>query len=827
MLSLALILTACGWQSSPSVLDVPPPEARRPRPRPSTAVVLFEQAPTEIQVPDRTRPDPALEEIRLSGPVVRDRATPRGIVWKVPMPILPARLANRSTNQSVAALAPPDMQIIGPAGPLPFTRRGFAAGSWGLDESFIYLGTSQDEPPDPPAFRLRYPRAATAERRLNFTDSGREVQDFIRYTAHLGETSHRGLYLPAPSTAVFDVTVPDQGVFSFSTLRLPSSFVHDDLGDGAQVEIAVRTPASSQVLATVDATSATPNPTRLDLASYSGQSVQLVLRTLSKEDARFDYVLLEEPVLYTPRANPERIVLLFVDTLRPDHLGFMGYSRPTTPTLDRWAAHAAVFEQARAVAPWTLPSAMAALSGAQPELWSAIPNLPERLGAAGWRTEAIVTNAFLSAPFNMHRGWDRYTYIHLLTAEDLVKRAQSAIAATPDRDLLVLVHFMEPHLPYNEPSALKNLFAGPMPQGLKEPLIRVRLEDWTPQHEGFEKVRDYLIARYDQNIRAVDDAIEPLLNAAGPQATTVLFSDHGEAFWEHGQFEHGHDFHDELLRVALAIRSPHLPAGRHPAPTSLLDITPTLMEIAGLPSPTRASGRSLVPLAWADAEAGPAFTNRPQAFGRPLYGPSGWGVIDGTQKWWARNGAQTLYDLAQDTAEATDIAATKDLGRFPDRLQAALGQPVKRAWRFSLRSLHPSDIRFVISHPGGIDEAWLDLDPRGRPSALAPNVVEGRVEMTLPKLEQTLILYVIPHEDPLRPQGLALTAVGRDLAILDRIEAPTNLNESSHSEVFFRVGDPRFSAKVDLSWVPIPVGNQVVGYHPDVQQSLRELGYLE
>ena len=143
-----------------------------------------------------------------------------------------------------------------------------------------------------------------------------------------------------------------------------------------------------------------------------------------------------------------------------------------------------------------------------------------------------------------------------------------------DRDTLVWVQFMEAHLPFMEPPAYRELFAGDQPEALRA-VTRNELVKLKPSSSTFDEINTYVQARYDQNIRVMDDQIDRLLAAAGPDATVVLFSDHGEEFWDHGNYEHGHSFYEELLSVPMVIRDPHLPAGAFDVPTSLLDLAPS------------------------------------------------------------------------------------------------------------------------------------------------------------------------------------------------------------------------------------------------------------
>ena len=87
------------------------------------------------------------------------------------------------------------------------------------------------------------------------------------------------------------------------------------------------------------------------------QEITLHFKSFPVNKSSFDYLFLAEPIVYSPQENPERIIMVFIDTLRADAMGMYGYERKTTPRLDAWAKDAGVFTQARSIAPWTLPSA--------------------------------------------------------------------------------------------------------------------------------------------------------------------------------------------------------------------------------------------------------------------------------------------------------------------------------------------------------------------------------------------------------------------------------------------------------------------------------------
>jgi len=826
---------ACGvFGPSSAFLDRPTPTTERPVSAQDRAIGLHDpDLPARFTLPQSNRPDgaPAPESFGLLGAFEHHANHDATAVYRAPLPFHASLLPSKLRGTHDFGSSPPPGLVVERAGEAVwFERLGMRPNHFGFDQTHLYIGVAADgDPPRREDFEVTFPRATNTEDDLNLATS--PTQDpgaFARRSFTLGTTSHTGLYLPAPATAVFDLTPPAGAVLTFDATLLPPAIASATVSDGATVSVSVTAEGRTTVVGTHPVLAGTPAPMRFDLTPWAGRPVSLQIQTEPGATTAFDYVLLAAPVLYTPDPDPERIVLVFVDTLRPDHLGLYGYERPTSPLLDRWAAHGAVFTQARSVAPWTLPSARAALTGRQPEDFYAGPTLASALSQAGWRTEALVANAFLSQPFDVHRGWDRYVYDHLAPAADVVDHARAVLAHHSDRDVLLMVHFMEPHLPYNEPLRQRRRFSGSRPAGLKN-LARGPLTRMTPDAQDYDAIRRYVTGRYDQNIRTVDDALLPLLAAAGDDATVLLFSDHGEELWDHGGFEHGHAMWDELLRVPLAIRSPGLPAGRHDAPVSLLDVTPTLLEIAGLPV-AEGPGRSLVGVAWGDPGAAEALAERAQAFGRPLYGAEAWGVLSDSQKWVSRAGAQTLFELTTDPGEHNNLAPAKpDPGTLPAALGRALGRKVEPVWRLTLDTIPnwPHDIFLVASHPDGLENVWKSYDPRGKASEVEPERVHRRVQLVLPARSTAPdAIYLQPGGDPWDPDGLVITLMSKHVRLGERLVSEPLTPTAERTEVL-TLRDKRLSVSVDIVWAPEPGGVEVSGFHQDLAEQLRELGYTD
>jgi arylsulfatase A-like enzyme len=637
-----------------------------------------------------------------------------------------------------------------------------------------------------------------------------------------GEVSRHGVWLPAGSEFAADVTVPDRGFLEFTSQAV------DAAADGAprlQVDLRAGAEDWQPLVPSFEAVALASR--RVDLAAWAGRELTLRFRVEGPADGT---VFVGEPAVFAPSKSPRRVVLLFVDTLRPDHLGFLGYDRDTSPRLDALASESAVFEVARAPAPWTLPSARSALSGRQPETWEQAPHLAERLAAAGFATLGVASNAFLGPAFGMGRGFTEYQLHSKAGARAVVDRALSQLEQYADRDALLLVHFMDPHLPYREPEAYQGLFDRSAPELLGASLERKDLLALNPSDPGFERERRRIVARYDQTIRYLDDELARLLDAIGPDATVVLFSDHGEEFWEHGGAEHGHTLFDEVLRVPLLVRDPALPPGRHTVPASLLDIAPTLLELLGLP-PAPSDGVSLVGVARGEPGAVDALAKRPEAFGRMLYGGERWSVRTGPRKWSTWAGRQVLVDLSADPEERRDLSTEPgaDLTAYVALLGETLDRDVHGVWRVLL-GLPPTDRETVvrIRHPDGIAEAWPHPDPLGRKSGSTIRLEDGGVELRQPAgATAPPTLTLVPRGSADQPQGLEVTIESGDERLVGRVaESPPPFAGGS-TPPLLRIGDGIRGALVLTALAPRPLSDDKPELSDDVREALRELGYLE
>jgi arylsulfatase A-like enzyme len=326
------------------------------------------------------------------------------------------------------------------------------------------------------------------------------------------------------------------------------------------------------------------------------------------------------PGLAARRASPAapNLVLVTIDTLRRDHLELYGYQRATAPYLAALAAEATVFEVAIAQAPETLRSLSSLMTGLHPQaldaefeargargafVGTAFHTLAERLSAGGYDTAAFVSNVYLRQQNGFAQGFAHFDQRSGMfwagaagrgrRAEHVVEPAQAWLErARPP--FFLWVHVMDPHHPYEAAEA------GPWERGgsphaatwgaLTLDAYTRRLKDMRAgARVAAAGELDYLVGRYDAEIRHTDAQIAHLLatlDARGYDArntTLVVTADHGEEFGDHGGMLHGHTLFDELIRVPLLVRGPGVIGGRRIASqVQLVDLSATLLDLAGV-----------------------------------------------------------------------------------------------------------------------------------------------------------------------------------------------------------------------------------------------------
>ena len=178
-----------------------------------------------------------------------------------------------------------------------------------------------------------------------------------------------------------------------------------------------------------------------------------------------------------PRSK--NVILIVMDTVRADHLGAYGYTLPTSEAIDRWAKQGLIFEHAFAPSPWTLPTFGSIISGQLPGAHLAgrrpedredapaakvpfgegAPTLARELGDAGFATAAFVSsNGYLKPSFGIARGFATYDWASD-RADQTVDRALAWVGQRHGERFFLLMHLMDPHMPYRAPEPLRGRFS--------------------------------------------------------------------------------------------------------------------------------------------------------------------------------------------------------------------------------------------------------------------------------------------------------------------------------------------------------------------------------
>jgi arylsulfatase A-like enzyme len=382
---------------------------------------------------------------------------------------------------------------------------------------------------------------------------------------------------------------------------------------------------------------------------------------------------------------PPSIVLLVVDTLRADRLGHAGYAGARTPAWDALARESVSFDQARSTSAWTLPSTASLFlsqrvsehgaAGWHARLPEGRASLAQALAGAGYRTGMWTANRVIAGGRGL---FEHFDHAELVTHPEheagvpLDERAFGPGAVVTRRALdwiqdhqrehagrpfLAYLHTMEPHAPY-----LCGPGAGPRCPKRALALNRRLLEMRWDLPEG---QRALLSRLYDADVVRMDGVLAQLragLEAAGllDRIWLVVVSDHGELLGEDGLYMHGRSLTDALVHVPLLFRGPGLAPARVATPVSILDVAPTLLDLAGVPPPGSFRGRSLRP-----ALEGRSLPDRPVVAELFREGDAVdprqrhvLAVVDGQQKYLVRtDGAVERYDLARDPGERQPLPA--------------------------------------------------------------------------------------------------------------------------------------------------------------------------
>jgi len=311
------------------------------------------------------------------------------------------------------------------------------------------------------------------------------------------------------------------------------------------------------------------------------------------------------------KIKDHNIILISLDTLRPDRLGCYGYTQHTSPYMDKLASQGILFLNARAQSSWTLPSHMSLFTSLYPSfhqvmttdhcLNSHLATMTQILKKNGFKTAAFTEGGNLFKIYGFGRGFDIYGE----KSRDIKVTFKQATgwlrSEAKEGKFFLFIHTYENHTPY-----LRNTLADSNKRG--------RLGDTLPVDQQLFDIiyrrllltpmeKEYVNSLYDSGILYADSYIGKLLDMMEEldlmeNTTLIILSDHGEDLWNHGiSPAHGATLYEDQLRVPLIIHDSKLPTQLNlDSPVQLIDIFPTLLAIHQIPIPPHLQGENLLPL---------------------------------------------------------------------------------------------------------------------------------------------------------------------------------------------------------------------------------------
>ncbi|MCP4631649.1 MAG: sulfatase [candidate division Zixibacteria bacterium] len=282
--------------------------------------------------------------------------------------------------------------------------------------------------------------------------------------------------------------------------------------------------------------------------------------------------------------NKPNILLIVVDTLRADHLGYNGYEKNTSPNIDLFSKECMVFKNAYSQSGWTFPSFCTIFTSLHPREHGAVTwdtklnqeiiTLPEVLQENGYTTYGYPSLFRLNKESGIAQGFDHFRKGVIELGNPVVVTSSQKVNELIINDLdsiqqpfFIWAHYFDPHNNYN----------------------------YYPEF-GFG-VSD--IGKYDGEIAYTDRYIGNLLDELKRRGlyddmTIIFTADHGEEFWEHGGNFH-HCLYDEVLKIPLLIKTPKSQhTGNHDIYVDQLDIATTILSLAGIENPDQFTGRNLI-----------------------------------------------------------------------------------------------------------------------------------------------------------------------------------------------------------------------------------------
>lgn len=319
-----------------------------------------------------------------------------------------------------------------------------------------------------------------------------------------------------------------------------------------------------------------------------------------------------DQVLHVKEPPPPDVILVVIDTLRAKSLSLYGYERETSPSLERFARDAIVYDNATSTGTWTVPAHGSLFTGRLPSFHGAervaggkfaratpinpdVPMLAELLSDHGWTAGAFVANStFVTPSLGFARGFEPFVGNNK-PAETIVPQALAWFETT-SRPTFFFLNILDPHEPYEPSPPYVDRYPG------RDESFGPRITDlyWDDDVEFTPPMLEHFRSQYDGEISSADVVLGQFferLRELGryDESLIIVTSDHGELLGEHGLAGHGISTHQEIVHVPLIVKRPGNVGGgaRVERRVSTMGIFSEILRVAGLPPPPGTQAKRL------------------------------------------------------------------------------------------------------------------------------------------------------------------------------------------------------------------------------------------
>ena len=346
MLPLSLAFIACTWLEEP----LPPRPASFQTPRVdetgATPAIQLWRTSARYVLPDTNRPPDYDSSARFELVFKEDTKNakrPDLKVWKAKLPF--------DVGDEARRFAPKGMTVLDGSEEIPYSSKptGQSRGkTWRIKGKFIVLTWPSDDLPSGVAVSWTQLEELIARHEL--AASGLEESEFVQYTVSLGQRTRQGLLLNAPGSGEWDISLPEKGATFDTWMALEPAPVLTSSSDGAEAILSVIDDAGNEREVGRRRLSGPSEEFvhwRVSLSRWAGQQVTLKLRTQPGANNHFDYLFFGSPTVWGPaEGEPRRVIVIGLDTTRPDHMGIYGADKDLTPAWDAVARQSVVFDSA-------------------------------------------------------------------------------------------------------------------------------------------------------------------------------------------------------------------------------------------------------------------------------------------------------------------------------------------------------------------------------------------------------------------------------------------------------------------------------------------------